>query len=367
LPVPSVFGQLRSRRDLQHWYLHLLFTRAPEVYNTQEYARFHVLQVSLYAEFAPDFEPGRGSDSTEGYDSDLLRFLRGSSFAPLETALAECERRRPQPLYDEMVYILGRMGDTRRALSLLLHHVHSVDRAIQFLESHDKDLWYQLIDYSLQHEEFLTGLLEHAGRYNVDLPGLVKKIPEGMKVDGLRDKLVKIISDFHFQVSLHQGSTKILETDVLDLMRRFNQGQRRALHYRPKPLTGEGSNTQEKSTVMRIRRSGLKCSAPFCTKMLQSTSGIGPRRGAMNRFNDLDIQGPPDPKNGIIFFGCRHGYHVKCLLGVSDEKYKKTSGSGTDIESLSVEQSEDIDDLDKSKVFCILCNNAKQHHFRGKR
>lgn len=42
--VPSVVGQLKGRRDLQHWYLGLLFARSPETYGAQEYAPFHALQ-----------------------------------------------------------------------------------------------------------------------------------------------------------------------------------------------------------------------------------------------------------------------------------------------------------------------------------
>lgn len=43
--VPSVVGQLKGRRDLQHWYLGLLFARSPETYGAQQYAPFHALQV----------------------------------------------------------------------------------------------------------------------------------------------------------------------------------------------------------------------------------------------------------------------------------------------------------------------------------
>lgn len=43
--VPSVVEQLKGRRDLQHWYLGLLFDRAPDMYGSQEYAPFHTLQV----------------------------------------------------------------------------------------------------------------------------------------------------------------------------------------------------------------------------------------------------------------------------------------------------------------------------------
>ncbi|CAN0401906.1 unnamed protein product, partial [Hapterophycus canaliculatus] len=45
LSVSSVVGQLKGRRDLQHWYLGLLFDRSPEMYGAQKYAPFHALQV----------------------------------------------------------------------------------------------------------------------------------------------------------------------------------------------------------------------------------------------------------------------------------------------------------------------------------
>ncbi|CAM9984360.1 unnamed protein product, partial [Ectocarpus sp. 4 AP-2014] len=221
--VSSVVAQLKGRRDLQHWYLGLLFDRSPEMYGAQEYAPFHALQVSLLAEFAPPFERGR----PPAYTSAFLCFLRPTGFAPLEAALRECGKRRP-PLYDEMAYILGRMGDTRRALTILLEEVGSVPRAIEFVEAHDKDLWYRLIEHSLKSETFLSGLLDHAGVYDVDLARLVAEIPKGMHIPGLRDKVVKIISDYHFQVSVNESCSASVKTDLLRRLRRLNQGQRRA-------------------------------------------------------------------------------------------------------------------------------------------
>lgn len=69
------------------------------------------------------------------------------------------------------------------------------------MEAHDKHLWYQLIEHSLRNEAFLSGLLDHAGVYDVDLTRLVAEIPKGMYILGLRDKVVKIISDYRFQVN----------------------------------------------------------------------------------------------------------------------------------------------------------------------
>ena len=147
-------------------YLHTLFTRIPEQYNTQpEYSEYHTMQIPLYAQFAPAFKrsdnkenkeiksfneklhgnnssniisnknsnlssqaPGTSSFSSSSssssssfssssstqrqqvVDSDFLIFLKKSNFAPLEIALKECEKRKP-PLYLEMIFILGKIGE----------------------------------------------------------------------------------------------------------------------------------------------------------------------------------------------------------------------------------------------------------------
>ena len=44
---------------------------------------------------------------------------------------------------------------------------------------------------------------------------LLQQIPNGMSVEGLRDRLVHIIADFRTQTSLREGCNTILHTDCL--------------------------------------------------------------------------------------------------------------------------------------------------------
>ncbi|CAM9135694.1 unnamed protein product [Discosporangium mesarthrocarpum] len=288
LPVQAVVPQLRERRDLQHWYLGLLFERCPDMYKTQEYASFHILQVSLHAEFAPAFERGRPPP----YNSAFIQFLKGSGFAPLEVALSECEKRSP-PLFDEMAYVLGRMGDTRRALSILLEEVGSVPRAIEFVESHDKELWYQLVDYSLRNEAFLSDLLDHAGVYNVDLARLIAEVPHGMRVTGLRDKLVKIISDYHFQVSMHKLCGATVKSDLVRCIRRLNQNQRKAI----------------------LVESGSCCCYGMCRMPLDGPpGGVGMGLGKHGHSRGRRAEGRGEGRSGGVYvFPCGHHFHAFCL------------------------------------------------------
>jgi len=47
---------------------------------------------------------------------------------------------------------------------------------------------------------------------------LIDKIPNGLKIKGLRDALVKILQDYRVQISLLEGSLQIMTKDCLTLM-----------------------------------------------------------------------------------------------------------------------------------------------------
>jgi hypothetical protein len=58
----------------------------------------------------PSSSSSSSSQRQQVVDSDFLLFLKKSNFAPLELALKECEKRKP-PLYLEMIFILGKIGE----------------------------------------------------------------------------------------------------------------------------------------------------------------------------------------------------------------------------------------------------------------
>jgi hypothetical protein len=95
--------QLQSEPRMQHEYLHMLFTKDPHIGQ-----KFHELQVSLYAEY--DYK-------------SLLPFLRQSNYYPLAKALQTCEERQ---LYPEMVFLMGRMGNNKQGLLLLIEKIGDV-------------------------------------------------------------------------------------------------------------------------------------------------------------------------------------------------------------------------------------------------
>lgn len=204
--VKKVVSQLQDHRYLLYQYLDALFQKDPN-----HGKDFHAMQVELYAEFDRD---------------RLLPFLKTSNYYPLQQALEQCKQRN---FIKEMVFLLGRMGNTKEALGLITEELKDVEQAIIFAKEHDdEELWADLIDYSIDKPPFITGLLNNIGTH-VDPIILIKRIKEGMEIPGLRDSLVKILHDYNLQIMLREGCKKILVSDCFSLLKRLNKIQKRGV------------------------------------------------------------------------------------------------------------------------------------------
>ena len=120
----------------------------------------------------------------------LMDFLHTSSAYTFEKAVAICERRH---YVQELVYLLSNTGQLRKALFLIIDELRDVSKAIEFAkEQDDKELWEDLLEYSMSRPKFIAGLLAEAGTA-INPIELVKRIPDGLEIQGLRQGLLKLI------------------------------------------------------------------------------------------------------------------------------------------------------------------------------
>jgi len=102
---------------------------------TQEIQRASTMSllVRLYADYSRD---------------KLLPLSRRSDNYSIQQALDICSQRR---FYPEMVYLLGRIGNTSEAFgALMTRELNDMESAIVFcLEHDDEELWNDLVNYSL--------------------------------------------------------------------------------------------------------------------------------------------------------------------------------------------------------------------------
>lgn len=164
-------------------------------------------QVELYAEF--------------GHDR-LLDFLRASNYYSLEKAYQICKQRDFVP---EMVFLLGRMGNNRQALMLIIERLNDVARAIEFAkEQEDEDLWEDLLRYSEDKPDFIRGLLENVGA-EINPIRVIRRIKDGLEIPGLKKAVIKILQSSTLQVSLLEDCQRILHSDASGLASDLQKAQ----------------------------------------------------------------------------------------------------------------------------------------------
>ncbi|KAK0565354.1 Vacuolar protein sorting-associated protein 41 [Tilletia horrida] len=254
IPVPQVVSQLEQKPRFLYMYLDTLFDKDP-----QAVASFSDIQIGLYAEYEY---------------SRLMSYLRTmSSYYSFEKAYKICEEREYVP---EMVFLLGRIGDNKRALSLIIEKLGDVERAIDFAkEQNDAELWDDLLTYSDNKPTFIRGLLENVGA-EIDPIRLVKRIRNGLEIPGLRGALIKILQDFNLQVSLLEGCCAILHHDGEELSSALHRNLR----------GGQYLSFSSPCTM---------CNKPLINDPADSVEGS-------------------DTLSSLVIFLCRHTFHLSCLV-----------------------------------------------------
>ena len=75
----------------------------------------------------------------------------------------------------------------------------------------------------------MAALLDHLGSH-VDNPlKVLEEFPDGMVIEGLKEKLIKILSDFTLKVELQRGCSNVFEADNVDLLKKLNRAQKRGV------------------------------------------------------------------------------------------------------------------------------------------
>ncbi|CAK9872351.1 unnamed protein product [Sphagnum jensenii] len=326
-------------RKYLHLYLHGLFEKDPNA--GKEY---HGLQVELYADYEPRL---------------LLPFLRSSHHYSLDKAYDVCTKRG---LTRERVFILGRMGNSREALALIVNKLQDMQQAVSFVQSQaDEELWEELINQSMHNPEMVGSLLENTVGH-IDPLHVVNKVPAGISIPRLRDRLVKIITDYRTETSLRAGCNDILKADCVDLLVRYYDEARHAIrvggsefnageHAQARanggePLIANGASTSQG------RKGGSKGG--------RIPNNIGGSGRCCICFDPVALQ-----KVAVVAFFCTHAYHETCLndtSGIASSEQETPSGplkSGSRTNN-TVSGAGEIngDSSNPAPLCCILCTTA---------
>ncbi|KAF2664219.1 hypothetical protein BT63DRAFT_379220 [Microthyrium microscopicum] len=240
------------------------------------------------------------------YDrTNLMDFLRQSRSYSYEQATALCEQKQYFP---ELVYLLSQTGQTKRALGLIISSLGDVRFAIEFAkEQEDAELWDDLLEFSMDKPGFIKGLLEEVGTA-IDPIKLVRRIPEGLEIEGLRDGIRRMVREYEIQGSISEGVARVLRGEVAGGMEALRNGRQRGVKF---DVLGEKevATTDAKTT---------KGDQEIVTaKEEEQPSHRPPEPGHCVRCRKAFMV---DDKDILIGFACGHIYHLSCIITTLDDE-----------------------------------------------
>lgn len=270
------------------------------------------------------------------FDRELLMdLLKVSTSYTFEKAVQECESHNYVP---ELVHLYSVTGQMKRALYLIIDRLGDVSQAISFAkEQDDPDLWDDLLNYSMDKPRFIRGLLEEVGTA-INPITLIRRIPEGLEIPGLREGLKHIMKEHEIQYSISLGVARVLRSEVAAAQNTLRMGQRRGVKFeaveredRARVEAKEAVAASNATTKSKSGKSTGTATPNVAEKAEPASERPGTRSSAKAEQPDHDHREPQPghcvqchnaftewETETLVGFACGHAFHVSHLLQYLD-------------------------------------------------
>lgn len=249
----------------------------------------------------------------------------GVALAPLmelmavSQAVQECEAFE---YHDELVYLYSKTGQMKRALYLIIDHLKNVAKAIEFAkEQDDPDLWEDLLNYSMDKPAFIRALLEQVGTA-INPTSLVRRIPEGLEVQGLREGLTHMMKEHELQHSISSGAVRILRSELAKAQNELRAGQRRGIKFKVvPPATGQTRAKASKDTKSTEAAAAHDEDADGTREHGKLGTSPGCCASCEQPLTEFETE-------TLLGFACGHVFHLSHLLEMTFKGKQTDAGLG---------------------------------------
>lgn len=147
------------------------------------------------------------------YDrSQLLSFLTRNDNYDIETAIKLCENNQ---FIEELVYLLGKTGENKKAVELIVKEINDPYKAIKFAKhQNDREAWETLLSYAMKHASYIKALIETADEKSQEFYNpisIIQRMPKDIRIEGLKDTVSKISDNYELTLLLNQFILRIVE------------------------------------------------------------------------------------------------------------------------------------------------------------
>lgn len=154
--------------------------------------------IDLYAEYQKD---------------QLLSFLKRKSNYDVERAIEFCSRHKG--FHNELIYLWGKIGENKKALSLIIDELNDPGLAIDFVKNWgDSDLWDFMVSYSMDKPKFIKALLDSPDEFGQTYLEVIRAMPADMHVTGLKETLVRISRDNALNLEVSSNVFEIINDET---------------------------------------------------------------------------------------------------------------------------------------------------------
>lgn len=123
----------------------------------------------------------------------LLSFITTHDGYDIATAIEVCERNS---LIDELVYLLGKVGENKKAMQLIMEQLDDPEGAIRFAKiQNDKETWNLLLQFSYSRPKFIKALIELSDDQSNAIYNpitILQNMDTDVEVEGLRESVIKV-------------------------------------------------------------------------------------------------------------------------------------------------------------------------------
>lgn len=168
-------------------------------------APFETDMIGLYSEFER---------------SGLLHFLKTKTNYDVEKAIEICSKNNGS--YNELIYLWSKVGETKRALSLIIDELNDPKLAIDFVKNlGDPELYDFMVSYSMDKPKFVKALLGSPDEFGKTYLEVIKGMPETMEIDDLQKTLIRIAKENALTLTVSKSIFKIIDDETTEYASEF--------------------------------------------------------------------------------------------------------------------------------------------------
>lgn len=141
----------------------------------------------------------------------LFPFLISNQAYDISRAIEICEANA---LVDELVYLLGRIGQNKKALKLIVEELEDPEKAINFAKrQNDQETWNTVLDYSFSRPKYIKALIELSDETSSKFYNpitILQNMSPNLQIEGLKESITTVSRENDMNVVLNQLILKIV-------------------------------------------------------------------------------------------------------------------------------------------------------------